>query len=37
MRIYTQRIRQTLAESIAKTYYGNVISSKEKVDDTPTD
>ena len=30
MRIYTQRIRQTLAESIAKTYYGNVISSKVK-------
>jgi hypothetical protein len=32
MRIYTQRIRQTLAESIAKTYYGNVISSKVKED-----
>ena len=32
MRIYTQKIRQTLAESIAKEYYGNVISSKVKED-----
>ena len=32
MKIYTQRISQTLAEQIAQTYYGNVVTSKVKED-----
>tara|TARA_R110002012_G_C11454815_1_gene592141 strand:- start:88 stop:390 length:303 start_codon:yes stop_codon:yes gene_type:complete len=31
-RIYTQRIRQGLAEQISQTYYGNVVTSKVKED-----
>ena len=30
MKIYTQRISQTLAEQIAQTYYGNVAETLEK-------
>jgi len=32
MKIYTQRISQTLAEQISQTYYGNVVTSKVKED-----
>lgn len=32
MKIYTQRISQALAEQIAQTYYGNVVTSKVKED-----
>ena len=31
-KIYTQRIRQKLAEQISQTYYGNVVTSKAKED-----
>ena len=32
MKIYTQRINQSLAEQISQTYYGNVVTSKVKED-----
>jgi hypothetical protein len=32
MKIYTQRISQSLAEQISQTYYGNVVTSKVKED-----